>query len=99
MHNRFNISYTTTDHGIIQRIGDAVQPVNAYRGIDDPVWVESVEMVDYGRYRVSGSKAFQPPLPRLLRARVPAMQPVGRGDDRGYSVAYLSPLSGIIPLR
>ena len=56
MHNRYNVSYITTDHGILNRVGDAVQPVNAYRGIDNPVWVESVEMVEPGRYRVSGSK-------------------------------------------
>jgi hypothetical protein len=55
LYNRVEVTYTTTDHGILQRVGDAVQIRNAFRGADLNVWVESVDMVSYGRYQVSGS--------------------------------------------
>ena len=56
MHNRFNAPFTTKYHGLRYRKGDAIQLVSGYRGIDDPVWCESVEMIEPGIFRVSGSK-------------------------------------------
>ena len=88
MHNRFNAPFTTKYHGLRYRKGDAIQLVSGYRGIDDPVWCESVEMIEPGIF-VSPAPSIPTSTSRLLRSRVPAMQPVGRGDDRGYSVAYL----------
>jgi len=54
MHERVEVEYTTTDHAVIHRIGDVIQVQRSERGVDVSMWVESITMIDYGRYRVKG---------------------------------------------
>jgi hypothetical protein len=56
MINRVEVSWITTDTGIIYQVADVVQVKNINRGADILAWVKSVEMVDYGRYRVTGMR-------------------------------------------
>lgn len=54
MQNRVRVSWVTTDHGLAYLRGTAVQVRNTNRSIDIVVLVETVEMISYGRYRVTG---------------------------------------------
>lgn len=56
MVNRVRASWITKDHGIIHQLADVVQLDRPKYGVDILVWVDSIEMVDYGRYRVSGMR-------------------------------------------
>ncbi|RLB60725.1 MAG: hypothetical protein DRH08_14970, partial [Deltaproteobacteria bacterium] len=54
MKNRVRVGWVSTDIGIVYQKGDVVQLRSTYRGADINVLVESVQMISYGRYRVSG---------------------------------------------
>ena len=56
MTDKVRVSWVSTDSGIVQQKGDVVRLISSHRGIDVYVYVESVQMVDYGRWRVSGLK-------------------------------------------
>jgi len=48
------VSFISTDEEFVAQPGDTVNPVKTQRGIDTPVWVESNQMVSYGRHRITG---------------------------------------------
>lgn len=54
MFDRIAVSYQTTDSGMYQRIGDVVQLLNSTRGADLRVWVESVKLIEPGRFQIEG---------------------------------------------
>lgn len=54
MFDRIAVSYQTTDSGMYQRIGDVVQLLNSTRGADLRVWVESVKLIEPGRFQIDG---------------------------------------------
>jgi len=53
-HNRRKIALTVADEGIIYQPGDMVNITSTDRGVSLQIWVESVVMVGYGRYRITG---------------------------------------------
>lgn len=54
MYRRLDVSYVTTDHAVMHRVGDAIELDNTYRGASATIWVDDVETIGYGRHRVSG---------------------------------------------
>lgn len=55
-HNKLTVRVTLADEGIIYQPGDKLTITNSDRGVSAlEVWVESVVMVDYGRYSVVAS--------------------------------------------
>jgi len=54
MYRRLDVSYITTDHAVMHRVGDTIELVNAFRGASATIWVDDVETIGYGRYRVTG---------------------------------------------
>lgn len=55
VQNRLRVSYVCADHGIARTPGDVVNLVNATRGIDIYIRVESIDLVAPGRYRITGA--------------------------------------------
>lgn len=53
-YERKKIAFVAADVGVIFQPGDVVNVTSANRGVNIDVWVESVTMIDYGRYRVTG---------------------------------------------
>lgn len=82
MDKRLAASFVTTDTGILQRKGSFVQISRVLRGVDLQMWVEDVEMVDYGRYRVTGERYSAGHYSRELNYRRP--------DPVNYSEAVLN---------
>lgn len=54
LQNQVRVSWETTDSGIAITRGTVVQYINTAKGVDLLVLVESVELVDFGRYAVTG---------------------------------------------
>lgn len=54
LNNKISLSWVSDDSGIINQIGDVVRLNLPNQGLDVKVWVQGVEMQDYGRYKVSG---------------------------------------------
>lgn len=50
----FRATITVLDEGVLFQPGDVVQIVNANRGVDFPMWVETSVMVSYGRHQITG---------------------------------------------
>jgi len=48
------VSLISTDEEFVAQPGDTIEVVSSYRGVDTPVFVESNQMVSYGRHQVSG---------------------------------------------
>lgn len=64
--NRVKVSYVTTDIGIKYRKGDVVRVENVARGADILIRIESVKMIEYGRYQVSGLRYSESQYPTDL---------------------------------
>lgn len=59
MDAKNSYSFIAPDEAVLWRKGDVVDVKRTLRGVSARVWIESVEMRDYGRYLVSGS-AYNP---------------------------------------
>lgn len=66
MVNRLRVSWQTTDEGIVHQLADVLQLDRPTFGVDALVWVESISMVDYGRYQVSGLRYDESHYPNEL---------------------------------
>ena len=83
MRNRVRVTWDTTDKGLRHRIGDVVEHNMSHRGTNILVKLTSVDLIGYGRYRVSGL--------RYDEAHYPDEIPLP--DDVG-----LVPVGAIVPL-
>lgn len=85
MRNRVRVSWVTTDKGIRHRLGDVIQHRMPYRGTDILVKLTSVDLIGYGRYRVSGLRYDEAHYPD----EIPLPEDVGT-----VPVGAIVPLSG-----
>lgn len=85
MRNRVRVTWVTTDKGLVHRIGDVIQHRMPYRGTDILVKLTSVDLIGYGRYRVSGLRYDEAHYPD----EIPLPEDVGT-----VPVGAIVPLSG-----
>ena len=85
MRNRVRVTWVTTDKGLKHRIGDVIQHRMPYRGTDILVKLTAVDLIGYGRYRVSGLRYDESHYPD----EIPLPEDVGT-----VPVGAIVPLSG-----
>ena len=56
LQDRVRVSWVTRDAGMVQQRGDIVRLTSTYRGIDLYVKVATVDLVEPGRWRITGMK-------------------------------------------
>ena len=54
--NRINVSWTSTDYGLVRQIGDVVKVIHPQRGVDIPVRIMQVDMIGASRYSINASR-------------------------------------------